>query len=126
MPRKRGPDFDTVMAVLNRDGYRCVSCQTPIVGERGVTWALHHRKGRSIPSAHEPQNLITVCGGSNVDGCHGRIHGNRGEAQTNGWSISRNTSQDPLSVSVLVAGERWRYLTADGAYAEDPATEAVG
>lgn len=119
-----GPTFDTVMAVLDRDSYRCVPCSAPIVGERGTTWALHHRKGRGLPDSHEPQNLITVCGASNVDRCHGRIHGNRGEAQEFGWSISRNTSLDPVDVAVLVGGEtRYVYLTADGRYADNPPSE---
>jgi hypothetical protein len=114
------------MAVLNRDGYRCVPCSAPIQGERGMTWALHHRKGRSIPDAHQPQNLITVCGASNVDGCHGRIHGNRSEAQDNGWSISRNTSLNPLDVAVLVGGEtRYVYLTNEATYAEHPPERGV-
>lgn len=115
-----GPDRETVMLVLHRDGYRCVVCSAPCQGERGWLWSLHHRRGRDgKPDSHSPQNLITVCGGSNVDRCHGRIHARRFEADACGWWISRNQSggTDPLRRPVLVErGTRWVLLGTDGEY----------
>lgn len=123
--RPTGPSGEVVDAVLTRaarDGYpHCEVCGEKVGGERGVHWALHHRKGRGLPDSHTPQNLILVHGAGNVDSCHGLIHRDRGEAQDSGWSISRNTPLDPLNVAILIHdGERWVYLTADGLYADDP------
>ena len=123
MKRRPGPPPEVVELVLFRDGNRCVCCGWPSAcGIRGVTWSLHHRRGRDgRPDSHQPQNLITVCGGDNVTGCHGRIHQNRGEAQENGWWLSRIAGTDPLTVPVLVDHRsRWVYLAADGTYSDDP------
>lgn len=124
--RQTGPSGDVVEVCLeraSRDGVPCCEvCGSRAYGERGVAWALHHRKGRSISGAHLPQNLILVHGASNVDLCHGRIHGNRtSEAQPLGWSISRNSSLDPLEVKILIGGERWVWLDAAGRYLDEPA-----
>lgn len=122
--RPTGPTSDVVEAVLIRscrDGEPCCEvCGSRVFGERGTDFALHHRKGRGLPDSHTPQNLILVHGASNVDGCHGRIHGSRADAQALGWSVSRNTRLDPLKVAILIGGERWVYLTAAGEYADDP------
>lgn len=119
---RRGPDFYTVEKVLTRDGGRCVCCGTELFGDRAVDWSVHHRRGRDgKPDSHKPQNLITVCGGGNESGCHGRIHQRRSESQPNGWWLSRIAGTDPLTVPVLVGhGSRWVYLTASGEYADNP------
>jgi hypothetical protein len=121
MARSTGPSSAVVDAVLERDG-GCVLCGEPLRGERGWGWSIHHRRGRDgKPDSHSVQNLIAVCGADNVSGCHGRIHGNRGEAQTNGWWISRVFPKDPLTVPLLVEhGSRWVYLSADGRYSDSP------
>lgn len=122
--RRSGPTADVVLRVASRDGYRCVRCGKPLTGTRGVDWAIHHRRGRDdLPDSHQPQNLISVCGGDNVSGCHGYIHQHgKGEPQDNGWWISRlAVAADPLTIPVLVEhGSRWVYLAADGTYADNP------
>ncbi len=125
--RQTGPSGDVVEVVLeraSRDGEpHCEVCGDRVCGERGVMWALHHRKGRSIPGAHLPHNLILVHGAGNVDSCHGGIHRHRGEAQEYGWSISRNSVLNPLNVIILVgAGARWVYLDNVGRYLDEPAS----
>lgn len=117
-----------VMAVLDRDGYKCVRCGKPIEGQRGVDWSLHHRQPRGMggakhrAAAHTPANLLSLCG-SGTTGCHGEIESRRAEAIGNGWLVSRFS--DPERVAVLVNREsRFVYLTADGRYADDP-TEAA-
>jgi hypothetical protein len=121
--RVTGPTPETVELVFNRDGGKCVRCMVHITGHRGFSWSLHHRRGRDgKPDSHEPQNLILVCGASNVHGCHGAIHSRRSEAQDAGWWLSRITGADPLQYAVLVGGgARWVYLTADCRYSDDPA-----
>lgn len=123
--RQTGPASDVVEVVLERasrdDVPHCEVCGDAAYGVRGLHWALHHRKGRGLPDSHLPQNLILVHGASNVDRCHGRIHGSRTEAQESGWSVSRNTLVDPLYVALLIdGGLRWVYLTAAGSYSDDP------
>lgn len=119
MPRSTGPDLDTVMAVLHRDGYRCVLDGAAIRGDRGVQWVLHHRRPRAMGGtrrrdANSPANLLSLCAA-----CHGYVESNRAEALSNGWIVLQ--TQDPAVVAVLVAERsRWVYLTADGGYADDP------
>lgn len=121
--RPTGPTPDVVNLVLLRDGWKCVVCGDDIGGTKGWDYSLHHRRGRDgKPDSHMPQNLITVCGGSNVDRCHGRIHARRYEARSYGWRIDRNAvDNDPLHHGVLVAhGSRYVYLSADGQYSDHP------
>jgi hypothetical protein len=125
--RPRNPSADVVEAVLGRasaDGVlRCEVCGDPITGERGMDWALHHRRGRDgRDDCHTPQNLLVVHGADNVTLCHGRIHRNEGgESYVNGWLIHRNGFADPLMVAVLVAREsRWVYLDSEGWYEDHP------
>lgn len=120
-----GPTFQTVFKVMERsavdDEPRCEVCGEPVKGTHGQDWAVHHRLGRTGGSTdNTPANLLLVCGGSNVDRCHGRIHAHRGEAQTNGWSLSRNARPplEPLTVPVLIRRDRWVYLSTDGQYQE--------
>jgi hypothetical protein len=121
--RRPGPTPEVVEVVLFRDGNRCVCCGGGLIdGGRGFEWSVHHRRGRDgKPDSHQPQNLIAVCGPDNVQGCHGRIHQRRSEAQPNGWWISRIAGTDPLTVPLLIEREsRWVYLTADGRRSDDP------
>lgn len=122
--RLTGPVKTAVEAVLTRASRRgrpcCERCGAPLHGDRGYGWSLHHRRGRDgSTSQHDPANLLAVCGGSNVDRCHGIIHADRRRAEANGWSISRNAPADPLTVAVAVDnGQRRVLLTADGRYEE--------
>lgn len=119
----RGPTPEVVELVLYRDSSSCVVCGELLLGERGIGWSIHHRRGRDgKPDSHSVQNLIAVCGGDNVSGCHGRIHNHgKAEAQNGGWWLSRIAGVDPLTVPVLVErGSRWVYLTTSGEYAQTP------
>ena len=122
----RGASPEVVNRVIQRDGWRCIRCGQDIGGDRGLSWSLHHRRYRDgRPDSHTPQNLITVCGAANVDGCHGAIHASKTEAMASGWSITRHGWADPLIQPVLVAERsRWVYLTADGRYSDTPVVAA--
>ena len=116
--RDTGPDRETVMQVLVRDGYRCVRDGVPAQGERGVQWSIQHRLPRSGGGDNSPENLIVLCG-SGTTGCHGHVESHRTEAYVNGWLVRRGF--DPLLQPVLVDHQsRWVYLTADGRYSDDP------
>jgi hypothetical protein len=114
--RDVGPTPEVVDACLERDHFSCVLCGMGIGPEgRGVGWALHHRLLRSQGPRHTPDNLITVCqlGASQ---CHDWIHGNPADARKGGWMLSGR--QEPLAIPVLIAGQRWVYLTSTGLYAD--------
>jgi len=119
-PRPKGPALDVVRLVVQRDGGCCVVCAFPVLDERGYGWSIHHRRGRDArPDSNRPQTLILVCGGSNVDGCHGRIHRSRREAEPYGWALTRHGNVNPLLVPCFVAAlDRSVYLTAAGTYAD--------
>lgn len=123
-PLPKGPDAETVRRVLQRslrdDTVCCEVCSIPLDGSRGVSWSVHHRRGRDgRRDSHALQNLLLVCGSSNVDGCHGRIHGRRSESRPAGWWLSRAANENPLAVPVLIdRGSRWVYFTADGCYSD--------
>jgi hypothetical protein len=113
-----------VVRSMREDWPACEVCGGPITGERGLDWALHHRRGRDgTPDSHTPQNQLVVHGADNVSACHGRIHRNRGnESIDNGWLISRNgVNRDPLMIPVLIDhGSRWTYLAPTGEYSDEP------
>ncbi|MER9119839.1 RecQ family ATP-dependent DNA helicase [Mesorhizobium sp. M0954] len=52
--------------VLERDGYRCVSCGVAL---RSADADIHHLLPRSMGGADEMSNLVCLC-----DGCHARHH----------------------------------------------------
>lgn len=103
-------------------GIHCEVCGTPVHGERGIHWALHHRRFRDgRPDSHTPQNTLVVHGADNQSSCHGVIHRDKTAAMENGWAITRHGDADPLTVPVLIdGGSRLVWLTADGRYSDDP------
>lgn len=112
--RQVGPAAEVVEACLERDSYSCVCCGVGIGPEgRGVGWSLHHRLLRAQGVQHTVQNLIVLCG-SGTTGCHGRVHAEPAAARAGGWMLSGR--QEPVAVPVLIAGERWVYLTSTGLY----------
>lgn len=125
-----GPSADTILLVLRRatrlGTVCCELCGGELLGDRGLSWSLHHRRYRDHrPDSHSPQNLLALHGASNVDECHGLVHRSKADAMESGWSLSRHGFVNPLLVPVLIdAGSRWVYLTASGEYSDNPPEEA--
>lgn len=73
------------MAVLERDGFRCVRCGRSIYG---CMYSIHHRRMRSHAwsGLNKPENLITLCG-SGTTGCHGWVHAHPAEAYETGYLV---------------------------------------
>jgi len=121
MARRTGPSSAVVDAVLERQDRDCAKCGEPLHGERAVDWAIHHRRRRDgLPDSHQPQNLVALHGADNVTACHGWAHQRRSESQPEGFWLSRVAGENPLTVPLLLSGERWVYLTADGRYSDEP------
>lgn len=59
---------ETRRLVLERDGYRCVSCSMSL---RSRDADVHHLLPRSMGGSDELSNLVTLC-----DGCHAAHHPN--------------------------------------------------
>lgn len=119
-----GPDAKLILARDSVDGVPCCTrCGEQLGPIRGWDYSIHHRRRRDgKPDTHSPQNCVAVCGASNYDGCHGWTHSCRSESQPAGFWLSRVAGDNPLLIPILLRGERWVYLTADGGYSDNPPT----
>lgn len=127
-PTPKGPDARTVAGVVERDEGCCVVCDVYVLGGvRGLNYSIHHRRFRDgKPDSHSPQNLILVCGGSNVDLDHGRIHQSRSWAKPHGYWLSRVAGANPLLAPVYVAKlGRLVWLTERFKYTDEPPAGSV-
>ena len=111
-----GPSPDVVAAVVERERESCLICGYGVgPNERGRRWSIHHRIRRAQGNDHTVQNLILLCGGSEVDGCHQVVHANPDESKGGGWLLRGR--MEPLAIPVLIPLEnRLVYLGADGLY----------
>lgn len=109
-PRRRtGPDAQTRKLVLERDGYACVCCGTPVAGRR---YSLAHRKRASQGGKAVPENLIVLLG-LGAEQHHGRVDLYKDPADAaKGYRLK--SAQDPASVPVEYAGQGWFWLLPDG------------
>lgn len=130
-PKPTGPDAFTVARALARamrgDVLCCEVCAEPLFGQRGLSWSIHHRRGREgSRTDNGVANLLVVDGADNVSGCHGRIHSRRSESRPAGWWLSRGVGEDPRTVPVLIDnGSRVVYFGDDGRYYDAPPPAGV-
>lgn len=94
---------DVVQAVLERDRWRCVVCARPQLGQRGVDYALHHRRprrsgGDKRPETNLPANLVLLC-----THCHEWVESRRAEAADMGLLLHANDdpTEHPVAHAVL-------------------------
>jgi 5-methylcytosine-specific restriction protein A len=104
-----GPKQSVVDAVLERDRWSCVRCGTPVVGARGVSWSIHHRRprgsgGTKLAWVNLPANLITLCGDATSPlGCHHFVETHRIFARASGWLVPLNGVRLPSEVLMMHA-----------------------
>lgn len=105
--KNTGPTKDVRWQVFMRDRQNCARCGGP-----GIE--IHHRVGRgaggsSDPAINLPANLVLLC-----SRCHRHLTEHPAEAYETGWSVRRNSQDDPDQVPLTDSwGFRFR-LTNDG------------
>jgi len=110
-PRSIGPDKATADAVYERDCAACVVCGTFLPpGMRGSVWSIHHR--RRVRTDNRLSNLIAVCGGADVPGCHQEIHANVAKAGEAGWLVGH--AFEPSQMLMAHSQHGWVLLCDDG------------
>lgn len=110
-PNEIGPDAETVDAVVDRDQHSCVVCGQWLEPDgRGSSWSVHHR--RRIRTDNRMCNLIAVCGGADVHGCHQEIHANVAKAEKAGWLVKK--AFDPADKVMAHSQFGWVLLTPMG------------
>lgn len=70
--------------------------------------------GGTRRAIHTPAWLLAVCGQGNTSGCHGRIEGDRTEAEVYGWALPWSTEDASSCPALLAVG--WVTLDDDGGY----------
>ena len=101
-----GPTAKTLELVWERDQGCCVRCGVAIVGPRGWSWSLHHRRprssgGTSLAWVNLPGNLIILCGSAtSPDGCHAYVESHRAFGRASGFLVSANGQRKPVEVPI--------------------------
>ena len=122
MKRKAQPDGSfsrgTVQAIWDRDEGKCAWCGTPIVGERGLNWSVHHREPRGMGGTtsgyvSRPSNGVLLHG-SGTTSCHAEVESDRAEAIEKGFLISRIGVERPANVPINHAVHGRVLLSDDG------------
>lgn len=122
--KRRKSEFDgsfsrgTVQLIWDRDEGRCAWCGTPIWGERGVNWSVHHREPRGMGGTtsgyvSRASNGVLLHG-SGTTGCHGDVESDREHAIRQGFLISRVGVERPRNVSIEHAVHGRCLLDDDG------------
>ena len=115
--RKTAATDETRDIVLMRAKFRCEICGSPL-----MQMSIHHRKPRRMGGTRDPEinsaaNLMAVCG-SGTTGCHGWLESHRAEAKEKGYLVSQ--WDEPSKVAVLILGQKFLYLDAEGGYLPNP------
>lgn len=114
-----GFSAQTVMIILERDGYRCAWCGDPVHGERGIAWSVHHRAPRSMGGTrrswvNQAANGVLVHGHGSA-GCHGEIERERDMARNMGFLVSSIGNEPSSHVPIRHAVHGLCLLDDDGA-----------
>lgn len=115
----RRSDSLAVGCVLERDGSRCARCGLTLLGERGVNWAIHHRRPRRAggdrrPDVNLPSNLVAL-----HQDCHEFVEQHRTMAYKMGLLL--RYGETPSRVPVVEhAVHGFCYLGDDGSVFTEP------
>lgn len=107
-----------MQAIWDRDTGRCAWCGTPITGERGVNWSVHHREPRGMGGTTSgyvgrASNGVLLHG-SGTTSCHGEVESNRDESERRGFLVSRIGIERPSNVPIEHAVHGRCLLNDDG------------
>lgn len=114
-----GPTRTVRLAVIRRDGGRCVICGAlvadPESGEPYAQFSLQHRRARGMggthhPIANDPVNLILL-DGTGTTGCHGRVESERDWGRLMGYAVPQ--WRNPAEVPVRHWFHGWAWLTPE-------------
>lgn len=112
MPKASRAVIDASRNIVHeRDQGRCQMCGIYITDGNG---AVHHRTPKGMGGSallESPANLVTLCGRTNVEGCHGKAHSNPQWARNHGWIVSRNFNPEDIPVDTV---DGWVLLSDDG------------
>jgi hypothetical protein len=114
--RDTGPDRATAERVAERESQGCAVCGKFLDGPRGSAWSVHHRVRRGQGVDNALSNLLAVCGGRDVQGCHQQLHDSPAKARKGGWIL--RGSDDPKVCKVAHYLFGWVLLLDDGTVAE--------
>lgn len=112
-PASIGPTPAEVEAVEDREQHSCVVCGRWLEPDgRGSSWSIHHRQ--RIRTNNRLSNLVAVCGGADVPGCHQEIHADVAKAELAGWLVRRGF--DPATKVMAHSQFGWVLLDDDGGW----------
>ena len=116
-----GPDQATADAVVDREQHSCVVCGKWLEPNgRGSSWSIHHR--RRVRTDNRMCNLVAVCGGADVPGCHQEIHANVSQAEEAGWLVKK--AFNPADKVMAHSQFGWVRLHDDATFTRAPEQEA--
>lgn len=108
-----GPTPEDVEAVVDREQHSCVVCGRFLEPYgRGSSWSVHHRQ--RIRTNNRLSNLVAVCGGEDVPGCHQEIHANVAKAELVGWLVRKGF--DPATKVMAHSQFGWVLLDDGGGW----------
>src|SRR5258708_13433439 len=116
-PRETGPDRETRLLVLERDGGGCACCGRSVIGQQ---YALQQRRARRSRGVNSPSNLVVLCGGC-------QLAAEQRDPVMNPAGVWLASMEDPRGVPVMLrdaedAGLAFPFLPPDF----PPQVEACG
>lgn len=124
--RDTGPSQAVRTAVLERDGFACVCCGTPILGQR---YSLAHRVRASQGGKATPENLVVLLGWGGEQ-CHGRVDLYKDPADgigAKGYRLpsTADPAMEPVLIMSCTGDSILVWLTPHGAYSAEPPAEVA-
>lgn len=117
-PREDGAfSSGTVKSIWDRDAGKCAWCGALCIGERGMNWAVHHRRPRSMGGTSESYVARTSNGVLLHTECHATVESDREYAALHGFLVSALGIARPKDVPIMHAVHGRVRLDDDGTWA---------